>query len=122
MDPLMAGYGMILWPFLQDLSQLRAEYGDAAQTFFANAGAVQFFGVNDLETAKHISETLGQETRVDLEGSAHGRSLLTPDELMKLKPEVQLVMLQGKPAAALNKLRYFEDREFESLWDIDPRR
>jgi len=117
---LMAGYGMILWPFLQDLSQLKSQYGDAAQTFFANAGAVQFFGVNDLETAKHISETIGQETRVDGEGKTHGRSLLTPDELMQLKPEIQLVMLKGQAPAALKKVRYFEDPEFEKTWDIDP--
>ena len=119
---LMAGYGMILWPFLQDLSQLKSQYGDDALTFFANAGAVQFFGVNDLETAKHISETLGQETRVDLQGNAHGRNLIMPNELMKLRDEMQLVMLKGKSPAALEKVRYFEAPEFSGMWDADPRR
>lgn len=119
---LMAGYGMILWPFLQDLSQLKSQYGDAALTFFANAGAVQFFGVNDLETAKHISETIGQTTVVDGDGKAHGRNLIMPDELMRLREDIQLVMLKGCSPAALGKLRYFEASEFSGMWDIDPRR
>lgn len=119
---LMAGYGMILWPFLQDLNQLKSQYGDAALTFFANAGAVQFFGVNDLETAKHVSDTIGQTTMVDGTGKAHGRNLIMPDELMRLRQDIQLVMLKGKSPAALKKLRYFEAPEFSGMWDVDPRR
>lgn len=119
---LMAGYGMILWPFLQDLSQLKSQYGEAALTFFANAGAIQFFGVNDLETAKHVSDTIGQTTMVDASGSAHGRNLIMPDELMRLRQDIQLVMLKGRSPAALKKLRYFEEPEFSGMWDADPLR
>lgn len=123
---LMAGYGMRLWPFLQDLSQLKATYGDVAQTFFANAGAVQWFGVNDIETAKQISETIGQQTVVMREGdgdtSSHARSLLTPDELMNLPNETQILMFQGKRPLACQKLRYFDDPAFSGMWDIDPQR
>ena len=38
---LMAGYGLQLWPILQDLSQLKALYGPKANTFVANAGVLQ---------------------------------------------------------------------------------
>lgn len=122
---LMAGYGMILWPFLQDLGQLKEHYGEAASTFFANAGAVQFFGINDLETAKHVSETLGQETRTKYEGDSlqtFGRSLFNPDELMLMGPNHQLVLTKGKRPAGILKARYFSDVEFSGLWDADPRR
>lgn len=34
---LMAGYGLQLWPILQDMSQLRDLYGARADTFVANA-------------------------------------------------------------------------------------
>ena len=44
---LMAGYGLQLWPILQDLSQLKALYGPRAGTFIANAGVQQVLGVND---------------------------------------------------------------------------
>ncbi|CAM4027925.1 type IV secretory system conjugative DNA transfer family protein [Paracoccus yeei] len=52
---LMAGYGIQLWPILQDMSQLKDLYGTRAGTFIANAGIQQVFGVNDLETAKWLS-------------------------------------------------------------------
>lgn len=49
---LMAGYGIQLWPILQDMSQLKDLYG----TFIASAGVQQVFGVNDLETAEWLSQ------------------------------------------------------------------
>jgi type IV secretory pathway TraG/TraD family ATPase VirD4 len=59
---LMAGYGLQLWPILQDMSQLRDLYGARASTFIANAGVQQVFGVNDFEMAKWLNQTMGQET------------------------------------------------------------
>src|SRR3546814_2398317 len=38
---LMAGYGIQLWPILQDVQQLRALYDRRAGTFLSNAGALQ---------------------------------------------------------------------------------
>ncbi len=61
---LMAGYGVQLWPILQDIHQLRATYGHRAGTFLSNAGVLQFFGVNDHDSARLISDLLGQETVV----------------------------------------------------------
>ncbi len=58
---LMAGYGLQLWPILQDMSQLKDLYGERAGTFIANAGVQQVFGVNDFETAKWLSQMMGQE-------------------------------------------------------------
>src|SRR3546814_767872 len=92
---LMAGYGIQLWPILQDVHQLRALYERRAGTFLSNAGVLQIFGVNDHDSAKLVSDLLGQETvvfesmsrAIDAEetgisfGSQHvGRPLLTPDE------------------------------------------
>ena len=61
---LMAGYGVQLWPILQDVHQLRATYGTRAGTFLSNAGVLQVFGVNDHESARLVSDLLGQETAV----------------------------------------------------------
>ncbi|MER2554867.1 MAG: type IV secretory system conjugative DNA transfer family protein, partial [Thauera sp.] len=59
---LMAGYGVQLWPILQDVHQLRATYGQRAGTFLSNAGVLQIFGVNDHDSARLVSDLLGQET------------------------------------------------------------
>jgi len=94
---LMAGYGLQLWPILQDMSQLKDLYGERAGTFIANAGVQQVFGVNDFETAKWLSQMIGQETTgfqtdsykpgdsPSFSNNLTGRDLLTPDEIMQMR-------------------------------------
>ena len=56
----IAGFGVKLWPILQDLSQLKALYETRWETFLGNAGVLQFFGNNDLSTLEWISEAARQ--------------------------------------------------------------
>jgi len=57
---LMRGYGLQLWPIMQDLGQLISLYGqEGSQTFFANADLHQFFGVADNLTASYVSTASG---------------------------------------------------------------
>lgn len=125
---LMAGYGLQLWPILQDMSQLKDLYGARANTFVANAGVLQCFGVNDFETAKWLSQMIGRET-TGYQTESHkpgdapstsynvtARDLMTPDEIMQIPPHVQLLRVQGKPVIIARKLRYFADREFDGLY------
>ncbi len=61
----MDDYGVQLWPILQDIHQLRATFGNKrAGTFLSNAGVLQFFSVNDHDSARLISDLLVQETVV----------------------------------------------------------
>ncbi len=125
---LMAGYGLQLWPILQDMSQLKDLYGVRAGTFIANAGVQQVFCVNDFETAKWLSQMIGQETTGyqtqsfkpgDVPSTSlnvTGRDLMTPDEIMQLPPELQLLRVQGQPTAVAQKLRYYADHEFQGLF------
>ena len=120
---LMAGYGVQLWPILQDLSQLKSLYGDSANTFMANSGVIQAFGVNDYETAKWLSLTIGQETReFETKSSGggkneglHARDLLTPDEIMRLNSSLQILKLQGMHPVIAKKIVYWNDKRFESV-------
>jgi len=131
---LMAGYGVQLWPILQDIHQLRATYGPRAGTFLSNAGVLQVFGVNDHDSARLVSDLLGQETKVfettsrDPNGgwggdrltfSEHhtGRALLTPDEVRNMAQSKQLLFLAGQRPVVARKLRYYADREFQGLFD-----
>ncbi len=41
---LMAGYGIQLWPILQDIHQLRATYGQRVGTFLSNAAVHRSLG------------------------------------------------------------------------------
>ena len=126
------GFGVQLWPVLQDLNQLKSLYQDRWETFLGNAGTVQFFGVNDQFTAQYISRLLGEETIVvtsetqaanrdpSVTVSERGRALLTPDEVRRLPSDHQIVVMQGLPALVAQKLRYYDDPEFEDLFDDNP--
>ncbi|NEI59348.1 TraM recognition domain-containing protein [Rhizobium leguminosarum] len=128
---LMAGYGVQLWPIIQDIHQLRATYGQRAGTFLSNAGVLQVFGVNDHDSARLVSDLLGQETVVfntaaralDSEKSGlsfaeqHvGRPLLTPDEVRNLPASSELLFIAGQRPIAATKLRYYADPEFVGLF------
>ena len=120
---LAAGYGAQVWTIFQDLHQLRSAYGRAAETFLSNAGIVQAFNVNDIDTARWVSATLGMRT-VPVPGATNrgssgltGRALLTPDEVMSMDPDRMLVLPQeGRPVLA-RKPCYYADPEFAGLFD-----
>lgn len=129
---LMAGYGVQLWPILQDVHQLRATYGQRAGTFLSNAGVLQVFGVNDHDSARLVSDLLGQETVVfqtmsraldsDKSGISYGeqhtaRPLLTPDEVRNLPQHVELLFLAGQRPIVAGKLAYYADADFRGLYD-----
>lgn len=129
---LMAGYGVQLWPILQDIHQLKATYGQKAGTFLSNAGVLQVFGVNDHESAKLISDLLGQETvswqsrsialdsgSLSFSDQQTGRSLLTPDEVRNLREDTELLFLAGQRLIAARKLHYYDQREFKGLFDTN---
>ena len=129
---LMAGYGVQLWPILQDVHQLRATYGQRAGTFLSNAGVLQVFGVNDHDSARLVSDLLGQETVVfqtmaralDSEKSGisysqqhTARPLLTPDEVRNLPAHGQLLFLARQRPIIAGKLAYYVDPEFNGAFD-----
>jgi type IV secretion system protein VirD4 len=128
---LMAGYGVQLWPIVQDIHQLRATYRQRAGTFLSNAGVLQVFGVNDHDSARLVSDLLGQETVVfntaaralDSEKTGlsfaeqHvGRPLLTPDEVRNMHAETELLFIAGQRPIVATKLRYYSDPEFAGLF------
>lgn len=135
---LMAGYGMQLWPILQDMSQLKSTYGERAGTFLSNAGLIQIFNVNDVDTATWVSRTIGAMTEVyettstsvsTAPGnwrSTHGRGtsvnlskrdLLNPDEVMQLDPAHEILLRQNAPPVYAEKVRYYDDPAFVGLFD-----
>lgn len=57
----LPGYGISLWPFLQDLGQLHSVYDEnAAYSFFSNSDAHIFFGSADELTLGRVAQSIGQ--------------------------------------------------------------
>ena len=142
---LLRGYGLAFWVFIQDLSQLKGTY-PKWQTFLANS-AKSFFGTDDFDTAKYISDSLGKAT-IEFEtensgknagrgfsggggsmnsGSSHGtsqqftgRELLTPDEVMRLGPERPILLVRGERPYLVERINYLVDSEYAGLFDPNP--
>ena len=115
---LVGGYGVTFWMLVQDLAQLRQAYPNAWATIMANADVLQAFGINDWETAEHLSRLTGDTTVVvETDGetwgtstgrSAHtqegqsssrserGRRLLTADEVRRMPRDRMLVFVKGR--------------------------
>lgn len=57
---ILAGFGVKLWPIIQNLGQVQELYPQNWETFMGNAGIWQAFAMNDQTTARYLSERLGK--------------------------------------------------------------
>ena len=124
--PLMRGYGVKLWPILQDLSQLHHYYPKTWQSFIANAGAIQVFGTNDQGTADYFSKRCGTETRVSKtqgsptqhsDGVTYGRTgrpLMLPEEIMQIDQYNQLLFLKSLHPFKIGKSFFYDSHKYGS--------
>jgi type IV secretion system protein VirD4 len=129
---LMAGYGVKLWPVLQDLSQLKTHYPKSWETFIGNAGLIQAFANTDLGTTDVLSRMLGmtrvterQTVRVSsaslasgddgVRETSRGVRLLEPDEITRFfarETNRQLLIIPGmRPMYLERNDRYGSDRQ-----------
>ena len=138
---LMAGFGMQLWGFVQDLSQLESLYGKGWQSFIANSGMVSYFGSTDRMTAEYFSALCGETTVWNFSsalsktfGTSSGsggmsssdsttttdtraasqRKLAYPDELMRMHEDKQLVFIDNMYPLIATKTPWFEDSDLKT--------
>lgn len=72
------GAGVSAWCFFQDTGQIMSNFGrEALQSFLGSSALRQFFGVRDYETARLISEMIGEATFAydDAEAQARAREV-----------------------------------------------
>lgn len=114
----------------QDYSQIKIEYGDdETKKIFANVGSRFVFRTNDINTAKQISESLGQETVVErkLNTSCQviekevGKPLMRPSEVMALPSDVSIVFTPTTPPVKVKRFSW-KDYESQTLHPVPARR
>ena len=131
------GYGVRLQLYWQSLGQLKTSFPeDNGQTLLSNTTQV-LFGVNDLETAKYVSERLGEQTSIVEDfssGTSESRSpsqqgggstsyssnkgrswkqvgqrLLKPEQILsQLDPRIAITFAPGVPPIWTRLIRYYE--------------
>lgn len=128
-------YGLRFFLVCQDPSQLKERYKEEGlKTIFANCNVRIAMTPNDLDTAKLISDYLGETTIVETNQSVSGdrmsvtlkstslsnsktkRRLLDATEVMAIPEDHLIVFVAGKFPASIwaEKFRYFEDEVFNN--------
>ena len=101
---LMASYNVKLWPIVQNLSQLKELYPRNWETFLSNAGALQFFAINDLETEEYLNHKLG---RVVSEGMiTQLRETGELEEELSREGNRQIILRSGNLPLLLRRINY----------------
>ncbi len=107
----MSGFGVDFALIVQGLDQLKDHYAEARGTILSNCAYKWFCNVNDLDSAKYLSDTLGKATVSTTSSSDSysqnpggggasqsttrsetGRNLLNPDEVLNLGRDVAIVI------------------------------
>lgn len=102
---LLRGYGLQVWPFFQDLSQLQRLYPKDWRTIFNNAGVFQLFGVANHLMAKESSDLIGD---------------IDADMLRAMAKDRQIIAVSNEKALAARLPDYLRDAPFAGHWDANP--
>jgi type IV secretion system protein VirD4 len=102
---LLRGYGVTVWTFWQDLSQLRASFEGDWETVLNNSGVVQVYGMTNGRMASACAEVLGMEA----------------GELLRMEPDEQVLLRPGNGPRVVRRVDYLTDALFKGLYDPNPR-
>ncbi|WP_339743726.1 type IV secretory system conjugative DNA transfer family protein [uncultured Rubinisphaera sp.] len=102
---LCRGYGLKVWSFWQDLSQLKEHYPETWKSILNNCDIKQIFGISGMFMAQEWSSILEHD----------------PRELLKLADNEHLLIFPDGTEAIQQKLNYLNDPEYAGLFDDNPR-
>ncbi|MGE0743147.1 MAG: type IV secretory system conjugative DNA transfer family protein [Hyphomonadaceae bacterium] len=102
---LLRGYGLQVWPFFQDLSQLQRLYPKDWRTIFNNAGVFQLFGVANHLMAKESAELIGD---------------INADVLRAMSKDRQIIAVSNEKAQSARLPDYLMDAPFAGQFDPNP--
>ncbi|MDD2840436.1 MAG: type IV secretory system conjugative DNA transfer family protein [Rickettsiales bacterium] len=127
------GYWVKLFLITQDTEQLKAIYeASGMNSFLSNCKFRITYAANNVDTAKYISDLLGEKTIVsqdegsrpkylDLNPGARqvstkksGRKLLMPQEVIGLSKDDQIILIEANPPVKCKKIVYYKDKLFTS--------
>jgi type IV secretion system protein VirD4 len=127
-----AGRGVVLMSIVQDLSQLRARYGnDRANSILNNHGCKMVLpGISDPETADVVSRLVGRSAYTDVQVSHNdGRAsrsytlrqdhMASPDALRQLQEGTAVVLYRGKPPTIVRLRPWYADRRLAEMVRCD---
>ena len=115
---LMAGYNLVIWPFVQELGQLRSLYGNSVNAFITNSRAIQVFGVFDEASTKFVSDQLGPRRSLMPNSSSQIVPLRTHSEValdISRQSGRQYIIRAGQAPLLLGRVPYFKGSLFGGM-------
>jgi type IV secretory pathway TraG/TraD family ATPase VirD4 len=124
----MSGFGVDFALIVQGLDQLKDHYAEARGAILSNCAYKWFCNVNDLDSAKYLSDSLGKTTvrttstsrsssssaqgggssSSTVSHSETGRSLLNPDEVLNLGRDVAITIQPNGHPHYLRPIDYWD--------------
>jgi type IV secretion system protein VirD4 len=102
---LLRGYGVRLWTFWQDLSQLKRVYPNDWESLLTNSSTQQIFGLSNPHVRRQVNDYLGPMLTRPL-------SSLKPDEMVLIRP--------GCEPSFVRRSDYRRDAMFSGLAAANP--
>ncbi len=102
---LMRGYGLQIWMYFQDLSQLKRLYPDDWPTMVNNAAVLQTFGLNSNLVARDMADLLGG---------------ISPSALRRMPTDHQVAVMPGTETLVSRRPDYLNDPLFAGRFDPNP--
>lgn len=103
---LLRGYGLQVWMFFQDLSQVQALYGKNATTLINNCSVFQAFGYTRRGSMDPVLDIVGDVSR---------------EELYAIGGRKQLLSVSGeRKTQFLERAFYYSDPLFKGMFDLNP--
>ena len=133
----LAGYGIKVMLITQDLTQLHAIY-TKDESITSNCHIRIAYAPNNIDTAKVLSDMIGKTTvthtqrqysgnrlavvlqHVNTNEQIVGRSLLEPNEAMRLPDDDEIVFVAGHAPVYCQKIKYYLDPVFAERIKIPP--
>jgi type IV secretion system protein VirD4 len=142
-----AEYKILLWIFVQSLTQLQDDYPSKWEFFMSNCEHQLFFNTMDLTTAEYLSRLLGKTTismtynncrpsppfptmtisspiipeTASPERHFLTRDLLDPSEICRLPSNYGILLTQGNKPILYEKIPYYQDPLFADFAPKDIR-
>ena len=123
---------VVLWPFLQDLNQLKQNYPKTWQSFFTGAGAVTTFRPKDWETAEFFSKYCGLKTETmismtqgvgglpSINAGQSGFPLFRPEDLRAMPPNRMLCFVEPEARPFFTHVPPYPDTPYGKGLDPNP--
>jgi len=129
------GYGVQLWPFVQDLTQLKDIYEDRWENFLSASAALTAFAPRDVFTSEYLSRLSGNKTiivesenqrsgdgGIGRSRGPQGAPLLRPEELRAMPSAQMLCFVEPVKAPFLASAPGYWTTSFKNGLDPNPYR